>query len=88
MKLESWSAWSAFASLQATAKNFAGMNNARMLIGEARNIRRLRYEQIAEEAELDQLKTEAKQKESSELARATFARLHDEAAYKEVHSRT
>ena len=47
-ELESWNAWTAFASLQASARNFAGLENARAFIGAAREIRRLRYKQLAE----------------------------------------
>lgn len=64
MKLEYWSAWNAFASLQATAKDFAGLNNARLLIREAKKIRCLRYEQIAEEVEREQAIVEVRQEAS------------------------
>jgi hypothetical protein len=48
-ELEPWSARYAFASLQATAKDFAGLNNARVLIREAKNIRFLQREQVGEQ---------------------------------------
>jgi hypothetical protein len=51
VELESWSAWSAFAALQKSARNHAGMDSARSLIRDAGNIRRLRYRQMAEEVE-------------------------------------
>ena len=51
----------AFATLQASAKNFAGLNNARALLREVKNIRRLRYEQLVEEKKQDSLAAEARQ---------------------------
>lgn len=46
---ELWSHQSAYASLKADAMHFAGLENARMLIRQSRQIRYLRYVQLAHE---------------------------------------
>jgi len=51
----------AFAALQASARNFAGLDNARALIFQVRNIRRQQYAQLLEDAEREQCADEPRQ---------------------------
>lgn len=60
---ETWSHQTAYASLKASAKHFAGLENARMLIRQSRQFRYLRNVQLAHAA----IEAKRAEEESAEI---------------------